>query len=114
MMQHLIEVQDKMATTICKVQQQSSIDCYTTDVKTCTGQLEDFHSWFLSIEKVYKLTGNDPKDICFAKAQGNLLKLLYSHPLHKFSWYSLKEKMSAEFCKVAIASQGNLAFKNCK
>ena len=29
-----------------------------------------------------------PKDKCFAQAEGNFFKLLYSLPLKKFSWHS--------------------------
>ena len=45
---------------------------------------------------------NDPKDICFDKAEGNLLKFLYSLPLRKFSWHSHKEMMESR-----ILSSGN-------
>ena len=79
-------------------------------MKICTGDSsEEFHSCFLS-----KLTDNNLKEICFSKAEGNLLKSLYSLTLYKFSWYSLKEKMHVEFPKVAKASHASLALLSCK
>ena len=48
--------------------------------------------------------GNDPKYIFFAKAEGNLLKLLCSLPIKKFVWNSLKEKIRAIFSKVETAA----------
>ena len=91
---HTIDTQDKMTNILYKVQQQSSKDLYITNFKNCMGgSSEEFTSWLLSIEKVSKSTGNNPKDICFAKAENNFLKFIYSLPLHQFLWYSLKEKM---------------------
>ena len=71
-----------------------------------------YYTQGLSNESV-KLTGSDPKDICFTKAKGNL-KLLYAIPLHIFSWYSLQRKMHAEFSEVATASHASLSLINCK
>ena len=46
--------------------------------------------------------------------QDNLLKFLYSLPLKEFSWYSLKEKMKAEFSKGELSSHSSLTLTNCK
>ena len=47
------------------------------DLNMCTEKgPEEFKSWLLSVEKISKLTGNDPKNICFTKAKRNL-NLLY-------------------------------------
>ena len=74
MTSHLLEIQDRMTSTLHRVKQQSAIDYYMNDLKTCTGDCsEKFQCWLLSVEKVSKLMGNDPKDICFTKAEGNLL-----------------------------------------
>ena len=60
-----------------------------TALKTNTRHdCEEFNTWLLSIDKVSKLTGQDPKEIYFAKAEDNLIKFQYSLPLHKGSWYS--------------------------
>ena len=64
---------------------------------------------------VFKINGPWPSGkICFSKVKGNLLKFPYSLPLHKISWYSLKEKIHAEFTRVAMASHATLALANCK
>ena len=40
--------QDKMAKTLCKVQQQRPTDSYIADLKTCTGHnLEECNTWLL-------------------------------------------------------------------
>ena len=50
-----------------------------TDLKTFTGDSpEEFNPWLLSIEKVSTLTSYNLKDICFTKAEVNLLKF-YIH-----------------------------------
>ena len=50
-----------------------------SDLRTCTlDNKEEFDSWLLSIGTVAQLMDSDPNEICFAKAEGNLLKLLYS------------------------------------
>ena len=60
-----------MAKSLGEVQQQSSIDHYMTDLKTCTGHcIDEINLWLLSIEKASKFTGNDPKDIWFTKDEG--------------------------------------------
>ena len=64
---------------------------------------KNFNSCLLSIEKWSKLTWNNPKDIYFIKAEGNL-KFIFSIPLKKFSWKSLKKKMKADISNVATAS----------
>ena len=58
--------------------------------------------------------GNDPKYICFAKAEGNPFKFLDSIPFKTFSWNSLKEKIRAEFSKVANINHAILVLINCK
>ena len=84
-------------------------------LKTCTGDSSgELNTWLLSIEKVSKLTSNDPKDTCFTKAVGNFLKFLYSLPLHKLSWKFLKEKMHGDFAKRATTIYASLALINCK
>ena len=55
-----------------------------------------------------------PSKISFAKAEGDLLKVLYSVNLKRFSWLNLKEKVFAEFLKIAAASHTSLAIINCK
>ena len=45
------------------------------DQKTCKGtNAEEFNSWLLLAEKVSTLTNSNPKDVCFQKAEENLLK----------------------------------------
>ena len=64
-----------MASTLHHVQQQFFTGKYMNDCNACTGDsLDDFASGLLSVKKVARLT--DPKDICFAKVEGNLLKFL--------------------------------------
>ena len=47
----VIKVQNRMANTLHEVEQKSSIYCYMTDLKTCTGDSsEEFNFWFLSIK----------------------------------------------------------------
>ena len=72
-----------------------------TDLMMCTEHdSEAFNTWLLPIGKVSKLTGHDPKEMCFAKAGGNLLETFLFHPLNKFFWYSLKEKICTNFQKL--------------
>ena len=91
---HLINIQDKMANALCEVQQLCSTDLYMANLQSCTGDSsKELNSWLLSIEKVSKLTGNDPKKICFTKAEGNLLSFYIYSNIHKLSWYPFKENM---------------------
>ena len=85
------------------------------DFRTCTADnQEEFDSWLLPIEKVAKLIDSDPNEICFAKAKGNLVKFFYSVNFKGCSWVHLKEKMQAEFSKVATASHTSLMLMHCK
>ena len=85
------------------------------DLRTYTADnQEEFDSWLLSIEKVGKLTDSDPNEICFAKAEGSLLKFLYSMNFKGCSWVHLKEKMQAELSKVATASPASPALMHHK
>ena len=71
-----------MTNTLYHVPEKCSTDRYMNDLCTCTGNNSDkFISWLLSIENVAGLTEKDPKDIYFAKVEGNLLKFLYSLPI---------------------------------
>ena len=80
MQAHLLEVWDKKVNTLQTVQQESKIDRNMTDVKTCTRHdSEEFNTWLLSIDKVSKMTGHDPKEF-FTKAKGNLLKFFIQFP----------------------------------
>ena len=73
-----------------------SMDGFTSYFKAYTGDgSEEFNTWLLSIGKLFKLTANDPKDICFTKAEGNFKIYFYSLQLHTFSWNSPNEKMQA-------------------
>ena len=84
-------------------------------LKTCTrDSTESFISWFLSVEKAPKLRGNDPKDICLAKAERNYFKLLHFLPSKKFWLNFLREKMRADVSKVETASHISLTLTNCK
>ena len=88
---------------------------YINDLWTCTADnQEEFDPWLLSIEKVAKLTDSDPNEICFAKAEGNLLKFLYSVNFKGCPWVHLKEKMQTEFSKVATASHASLTLMHCR
>ena len=112
---HSIDVQGRMAKTMCEVQLQSSKDRYMPDLITCTGySSEEFNTWLLLIDKVSRFTDHYPKEICFTKNKDNFLIFLYWLTLHKVSWYSLKEKMHAEFSKVATASHTSLALIKCR
>ena len=74
-----IDAQNKLTDTLYKPQLQNYKNTYVSDLRTCTVKnKEEFYSWLLSIEKVAKLMDSDPNEICFAKAEGNLLKFLYS------------------------------------
>ena len=51
---------------------QSTINRYMTSHKpSMVHDSEGFNTWFLSIDKVSKITGHDHTEICFAKAKGN-------------------------------------------
>ena len=81
-----------MTNTLHCAQQQCSTNGYMNDLHTCFGNnSNEFVSWLLSIEKVVKSIENGPKDICFVKAEGNLLKFFYLLPIN-FLWNTLKEK----------------------
>ena len=94
MQAHLIDIKDSIEKTLCKVQQQRSIARYMIHIKTWTRcNSEEFTTWLSSMDSVSKLRGHDHKELCFSKHSGNLLKILYSLLLYKFSWYALKEKI---------------------
>ena len=58
------------------------------DFCTCTeDNVDKFVSWLLSIEKVARLTENDPKSILL---EGSLFKFLYLLARKKFSWNSFE------------------------
>ena len=112
---HLCEAQDKITCTLQHFQLQYLMDHYMNGLKTCTGDNSDrFTSWLLSVAKVTKLIDDKPRNICFAKAEGNLFKYLHTLPLKKFSWHSIKEEIWAEFSKVATASHASLTVINFK
>ena len=94
----MLEVQDRVTNTLNKVQHQSTIDRYMNDLKTCiANNVEEFNSWLLSVEKVLALRNSIPKESCFKKVEGNLLKFLYPFNLNRCSWFTLKERMRAKF-----------------
>ena len=87
------------------------------NLKACAGDnSDDFILWSLSVRNVAKLMNNDPKDICFVKAEGTLLNCLYSLLHRKMSLYTPKEKMRAELSKVAtlLASHASHTLINYK
>ena len=52
------------------------MDYYISDLETFReDSSHELNSWLLSIEKDSKLTGNNPKDICYIKADETILSL---------------------------------------
>ena len=100
-----IDIQNKSTDTLYKTQLQNSM---------YSRQPRRFDSSLLSIEKVAKLTDSDPNKISFAKAKGNLLKFLYLLNFKGCSRVHPKEKMWAEFSKVATAIHAPLTLIHCK
>ena len=75
------------------------------DLKTCMGNsAEELNSWLLSVKKVSTLTKSYPKENSFNNAERNLPIFLYSINLKGCSWFTLMERMRAEFSRVSTSS----------
>ena len=105
-----------MTSTSYCIQQQCSRYQFMNDLKTCMDDISGkFYSWLLFVKMVSQITDYNPKDICFAKGKGNLLNFfLYSLPLRKFYWYSVKEGMRPKLSWLATFSHTSLVLLNGK
>ena len=64
---HLLDVQQKVISILHQVQEQSSIERYTNDLKICMrDNADNFNPWFLSAEKVVKLTNINPPKVALS------------------------------------------------
>ena len=66
--QHMLEVQDRVTNTLHRVQHQSTMDRYMNNLKTCMGNsTEEFSFRILLVENMASLTISNPKEIYLKK-----------------------------------------------
>ena len=95
---HLIGVQDKIVNTLCKVKQQSPIEYYMTNPKTCIeDSSEEFNFWLLSIEQVSKLTGIVPGKFVLPKLKKSSKVFIFTSITQTFMAFPHRKGVSRIF-----------------